>query len=289
VAVSVVIPCYNGAAYVGNAVRSALDQTDVSVEVIVIDDGSTDATWTVLEGFGDQIRKVRQANGGPVRARNLGAHLARGTWLAFLDADDEWRSDKLARQLARTSDEVALVYTDRVNFGDCERVNERLSDCMTLWEGDIFELLLLGNVITTSSVIMRRDWFERLGGFTEGFCGVEDWDLWLRYTGSGGKIGVCVEPLTRYRWHPGSVSTNHERMCRERLEVLERALALPRARGVKRSVVRRAYASALTASAWYAAPRRPWKALTWYARACLHWPYNNAVYRQMVKTVLGMA
>src|SRR5438874_1191114 len=110
--VSVIIPAYNCAAYIGPAIASALSQRDVAVEVIVVDDGSTDETWHVLERFGDAIRTLRQANAGPAAARNRGARSAAGAWLAFLDADDEWLPEKLARQLALVDERTGLVYTD---------------------------------------------------------------------------------------------------------------------------------------------------------------------------------
>ena len=86
--VSAIIAAHNAGAFVGQAISSALASRGVVLEVIVVDDESTDDTWDILEGFGPEIRKVRQPRGGPYKARNLGASLARGEWLAFLDADD---------------------------------------------------------------------------------------------------------------------------------------------------------------------------------------------------------
>src|SRR5689334_19825269 len=116
--VSVLIPVYNGAQFIREAVDSVLAQRDVTVEVIVIDDGSTDETSRILESYGDSIRVLRQKNGGHVNARNNGAKLAHGEWLAFLDADDMWQPEKLARQLAIATPEIGMVYTNRENFGD---------------------------------------------------------------------------------------------------------------------------------------------------------------------------
>jgi glycosyltransferase involved in cell wall biosynthesis len=287
--VSTIIPVYNGAAYVRQAIDSVLAQRDVRVELIVIDDGSTDDTWQVLESYGDAIRKERQANGGPDRARNLGARLATGDWLAFLDADDEWLPDKLAKQLALATDDAALIYTDRRNIGACGRVAELQSDSVPQYEGDVFEPLLLDNFITMSSVLLRRDWFERLGGFTPGMIACEDWDLWLRYAAAGGRVRLCREPLILYRWHGGSASTNQERMCAKRLEVVERALASPRGRRVPRRLARQARAGAWHCSADQAAPGRRWQAIGWYLRSACYWPWNVAVYKGIVKCCLGRA
>ncbi|MBE3604183.1 glycosyltransferase family 2 protein, partial [bacterium] len=96
--VSAVIPVYNGAATIARAVASVLAQRyDGAVETIVVDDGSTDSTRAILAGFGDHIRTIHQPNRGPAAARNVGARLAAGEYLAFLDADDEWMPEKLAR------------------------------------------------------------------------------------------------------------------------------------------------------------------------------------------------
>jgi glycosyltransferase involved in cell wall biosynthesis len=285
--ISTIIPAYNAAPFIAQSVASALAQDGVEAEVIVIDDGSTDGTWQALEPFGDAVRKVRQANAGPARSRNHWARLARGEWLAFLDADDEWLPQKLSRQLSLADGQTALVYSDRINFGSCHRVAERLSDCVALWEGDVFERLLIGNFVTTSSVLMRRDWFERLGGFDEGFAGCEDWDLWLRCTAAGGRVRVCREPLLRYRCHPCSISHNYDHVLNERLQVIRRALALPRGQQVPRHVVKRVLANAWECSAWYAAETHRWKAIGWYLRSALHWPLNLGVYKGIVKCCLG--
>ncbi len=287
--VTTIIPVYNGAAYVGDAVRSVLAQRGVDGELIVIDDGSTDDTPKVLAAFGGAVRVVRQANAGHVKARNRAAALASGEWLAFLDADDDWLPDKLAKQLAVADADTALVYTDRVNFGGNERIAAVQSEGVRQYEGDVFEPLLLDNFITVSSVLMRRDWFERLGGFDEELLVCEDWDLWLRCAAEGGRARLCPEPLTRYRWHAGSMSDNQDRMCQGRLKVLGRALATPRGRRVGRGLARRARANVWQCSAWHAASAQRWKAVGWYLRAAWCWPWNAEVYKGIAKCCLGMA
>ncbi len=287
--VSVIIPAFNAARYVGQAVSSALAQRDVSIEVLVIDDQSTDDTWQVLEGFGERIRKVRQAKGGPYKARNLGAQLARGEWLAFLDADDEWLLDKIARQLALDDPGVGLVFTDCENFDVCHRVKPRQSDSTQFYEGEVFEPLLLNNFISMSSVLIRKDWFDRLGGFSEEQAGVQDWDLWLRYAAAGGRVRVIREPLTRYRIHSGQMTQDLDRRAADRVAVVERALGSPRGRGVSRNIAKQARANVWVVGAGLAAPTRRTTAVRWFLRAARHWPWNPAVYKGIVKICLQRA
>ena len=286
--VSVIIPAHNAGPFVGQAVSSALGSRGVNLEVLVIDDESTDDTWEVLERFGDAIQKVRQPKGGPYKARNLGARLARGEWLGFLDADDEWTSDKLAKQLDLAEEQVGLIYTDRVNFGDLSHVKERQSESVTLWEGDVFEPLLLGNFITLSSVLLRKDWFERLGGFRENRQGVQDWDLWLRYAAYGGIVRLCREPLTRYRFHANQMSNDLKARAREREDVIRRALALPHGRHIRRATIRRALASSWEISAWQSAVSRRPGALGSYLRSVYYWPWKPRIYKEIIKCTLFM-
>ncbi len=123
--VSVVIPTYNGAAEVRRAIDSALAQDGCEVEVIPVNDGSTDDTKTVLDSYGDRIKAVHQKNSGPAATRNAGIAAATGEWVAFLDHDDYWKPGKLKAQLeaaARTNADV--IYTNAENFGDVNRVAE---------------------------------------------------------------------------------------------------------------------------------------------------------------------
>jgi glycosyltransferase involved in cell wall biosynthesis len=226
--VSVVIPAYNAAPYIADTVRSVLCQTYQDVEIIVVDDGSTDGTLARLEEFGDRIRVHQQANGGVARARNTGVGLSTGSWIAFLDADDLWLPNKIERQMTIT--DAPLTFTDRYNFGARGDLPELQSLVTPMRGGDLFvPLLLEGNFITSTSVMIRRALFEQLGGFYTGLNGTEDWDLWLRVA-ERNPIGFCSEPLVRYRFHAAGISRNFARMNRERTEVISRALATERGR-----------------------------------------------------------
>ena len=237
--VSVIIPAYNAEHFIADTIQSALDQTYRDHEIIVVDDGSRDGTVARAAAFGERVRLHQQRNGGVARARNTGVSLARGEWIAFLDADDLWLPSKLERQLASST--APMTFTDRYNFGDRGDLPEVQSRCQPMIGGDIFELLLGGNFITTTSVLIRREIFERYGGFDVTFNGTEDWDLWLRVA-EHHEIGFCPEPLTRYRLHGGGISRNFARMNRERLLVIARALARPRGRSLSALTKRRIWA-----------------------------------------------
>jgi glycosyltransferase involved in cell wall biosynthesis len=287
--VSVIIPSYNAAPFVGQAISSVLASSGVAIEVIVVDDGSSDGTWQVLEGFGERLRKFRAERGGAYRARNLGAEVARGQWLAFLDADDDWLPGKLRAQLAMADDDAGLIYTDRLNFGDVSRVKELQSDSVTLSEGDVFEPLLLGNFITLSSVLMRKSWFERLAGFATERRGVQDWDMWLRYSAEGGQVRLCREPLTRYRIHAEQMTNELDQRAGDREAVLRRALSSPRGRQVSSKVKRQAFAGLWELAAAQASPSRPMHAIGCYVRSAFYGPQNLGVYKGIVKCCLGRA
>ena len=181
--VSVVIPAYNRASIVPRAIASVLAQTYQDWELIVVDDGSRDKTREAVEKFSDaRIRLVRhQQNAGQSAARNTGIQAARGKYIAFLDSDDEWLPEKLARDVEAFEaggDQVGLVYCGKKLVGaDGQLLKVR----MPTLQGDVHASLLQGDFIgSCSRVAVRRRVLEPLGGFDESLCSYEDWDLWLR-------------------------------------------------------------------------------------------------------------
>ena len=187
--VSVIIPAYNAAAYIGRTIESALAQSHPPLEVLVIDDGSKDHTAAVVAAYEPAVRLIRKPNGGPASARNLGASLARGDWLGLLDADDWWQPDKLAAQLELAAGPaVGLIHC--LPDHRSETVPDRLS----------FDDLWKKNWIVNSSVLVRRDVFETLGGFDEAkeLISVEDYNFWLRIAASQWHIVTCQRMLVHY-------------------------------------------------------------------------------------------
>jgi glycosyltransferase involved in cell wall biosynthesis len=222
--VSVVIPVFNGSRYLAEAVRSVLDQTYPRVEVVAVDDGSTDDSPRVLAGFGERVRVIRQANSGVAAARNTGMSNARGEFVAFLDQDDYWRPEKLARQVDRfrASGRVGLVHTD---FGFRRGDHESLDNPHPagLMVGDCFELLLLGNPLCNSSVLVRKSVIDAVGPCDLRILGntVQDYDLWLRVARVS-RFDFVASPLTFFRLHEGQGHRDRRGMLSEELDVLLR-------------------------------------------------------------------
>jgi glycosyltransferase involved in cell wall biosynthesis len=205
--VSVIIPAYNAAAYVTRAVESAMAQTHRPLEILVIDDGSSDQTAEIVERFPDPVRLIRKANGGPATARNLGAGQARGAWLALLDADDWWFPNKLHEQLRYgAASDIGMVH--------ClpDHRDHAVPTHLT------FEHLWDRNWIINSSVLLRRTTFDALGGFDESkeLISVEDYNLWIRVAASDWKIVTCPQILVHYTRGIG-ISSNSERFLRASL------------------------------------------------------------------------
>ncbi len=195
VLVSVIIPTYNRAAWVAEAVASVLAQTWRDFELLVVDDGSSDATLEALAPWREQLICLRtRENRGVAAARNLGARAASGRWLAFLDSDDLWRPRKLEHQLAYLAahPELRICQTDEIWVRRGRRVNPPASHRKP--EGRIFLPSLHRCVVSPSAVMLCRRLFWEAGGFDESLPACEDYDLWLRLAWRH-DIGLVPDPL----------------------------------------------------------------------------------------------
>jgi len=220
--VSVIIPTFNAAAFVVEAVQSALAQTEPPHEIIVVDDGSTDDTVARLKQF--PITLIRQANAGVAVARNAGIAVATGDAIAFLDADDVWHPRKLEFQVPLFEcDHCDLTATGSYAWpGDVPEIAE---DCIIDLEAIELRDLVVRNRIVTSTVLVRKDVLQAAGEFDPRLHGPEDYDLWLRVAQHAG-CAFLPEKLTGYRTVLGSLSKNAIRMedgMRLILEKLEAA------------------------------------------------------------------
>jgi glycosyltransferase involved in cell wall biosynthesis len=215
--VSVVVPAHNAEATLRDALESVLVQQPPVQQIVVVDDGSSDSTADVAASV-PRVCVIRQARGGPSRARNRGLEVATSEWVAFLDADDRWCPGKIAAQfavLARRPNAV-IVAADWVRQGTPLSATGDLP----FREFGTRDLLML-NRFQTSTVMVRREEVCALGGFDPELDGAEDWDLWLRCSRAGPVVKLDV-PLVVYRDVPGGVSKDLLRLYRAMLVMLDR-------------------------------------------------------------------
>lgn len=238
--VSIIIPAYNQATFLAQAVESCLDQTHPSVEIIVVDDGSTDATPTVVRAFGDRIRYVRQDNTGLPGARNRGLHESTGDYLCFLDSDDFYHPAKLEKQIHAldTNPGLGLVYCDITTVNESGvplREAPSIASLERQLSGDIFPSLMMGGYFPPHTVMIRRSVLDQVGGFDPELGGYADYDLWLRVSAAGHRALFQAEPLAFYRTHTGSMSKDGEHMAKTQIASLTKA-ARTHPEGVARGV-----------------------------------------------------
>ena len=224
---SVVIPTYNLAQFLAGAVESVRAQGWPDVEIIVVDDGSTDDTERLLERLSRDadVRCFRQENAGASSARNRGIQEARKSWIAFLDADDFWMAGKLAAQFEalERKPSAAFSYTDeRLRFEDgteSDRASRATDDAPLLPQ------MLAGNIFATPTALVRRECFDAVGLFDTRLRTGEDWDMWMRLAAHFESVRVA-RPLTTVRV-ASRVKFSLEVMELCTLLVLERLFACP--------------------------------------------------------------
>lgn len=243
--VSVVIPTYNRARFLGAAVASVRAQTYPCAEIVIVDDGSTDDTAQVVAGLGERIRHVRQANAGPAAARNRGIEESRGDLVAFLDTDDRWLPEKLAKQvdILQRDPAVALVCADMTIVDETGQVqvasNFEHRGMQAFFSGleghaipDAPRRLLEVNFVNTSTVLARREVLQSLGGFDPRLRYGEDLELWLRIAAKHGV--ACVASVQEVRVeHATNVTKSIEPMLIGYVQMAEviRSWASPSMRG----------------------------------------------------------
>lgn len=227
--ISVIIPTYNSARFLPEAVESVLSQTFLPQDVIVVDDGSTDSTEDVLKPFRRRIHYIRQENQGPAVARNRGIAEAKGDFIAFLDADDVWLPEKLEKQVKVLTERprIGLVHShyDHLDMAGGRRLIPCSGDVQGFF-GDCYLQFFRTCGVQIATVLLRKECLMKVGGFDERIrrASCEDWDLWFRIARHF-ELAFIDSPLALYRVHPTNASKNHLTMLEAELYVIRKALA----------------------------------------------------------------
>jgi glycosyltransferase involved in cell wall biosynthesis len=225
-ALTIVIPVYNGENYLRETLESVLAQSYPAIEVIVVNDGSTDRTASVAASFGNRVRIENRPNAGVSASRNFGISAAQTEWIALMDHDDLWERDHLAN-LARTiaQNPIADVcYTGgRELFPDPRTgVFHPSPDVMQFPStADAPRALMERCAFIPSATAIRRSKVLAVGGFDPRYVNLQDWELWLRLLHSGGRFVSTPEPTLLYRVHPASRTHNALRTLRHSRDVIE--------------------------------------------------------------------
>ncbi len=224
--VSVIIPAYNKAEYTSRAVESVLNQTYQPLEIIVVDDGSTDHTADVLSVFSPKIKYIRKTNGGACSARNEGIRASTGKYIAFLDCDDLYDPLKIKLSVDHLEENPSLgfVHTAAEFIDESDHAvgfyDHSHSRCGVVTP----ESLLLGNHVCNSTVVVRQEVLKKAGFFDETIFTPGDWDMWIRFAlvSPGGYIS---QPLTKYRVIDNYVFNRLEQALREELYVIQKCFS----------------------------------------------------------------
>lgn len=290
--VSVIVPVYNGAAYLSHALQSALAQTFTACEVIVVDDGSTDDSGRIAEAFAarapTQVRVIHQANGGLCAARNAALAVARGEFLALLDADDLWLPHHLSASVAALDAhaDVGLVHA---NIDWVDEAGTPVRRLEGRWPASIADpwlaVFLRQQHVSCPTAVFRRSLVERVGDFDMQFnrLGCEDRDLWLRI-GAVSNMAYLDTVHAHYRLHAGSLSQHRERMTQARLALIEKHSLHGSGRRFRREAI-----SAVRADQGdeFKGDGRRADALRAYGAALQVYPWWGRPWKSVVKTVLN--
>jgi glycosyltransferase involved in cell wall biosynthesis len=222
--VSIIMPCYNAVRYLDDAINSLRGQTYHNIEILAVNDGSTDETQARLEQQAADDSRVRifaQKNSGPSAARNVGLRHVNGEFVCFLDADDVYLPNKIERQVLflNAHPHVDLVYSDYYT-GDAQ-LNLTALTAVRITQPDTVEAVGMRNWFPPLVPMFRRRTMEAVGGFDESFRMAEDWDYWIRCA----KVGVFAYlpgPMVIYRTHDAQVHHDMDKMFRAGKQVLKK-------------------------------------------------------------------
>jgi len=292
--VSVVIPAFNAEKYLGEALRSVREQTLRDVEVIVVDDGSSDGTVALTEQFAStmEVTVLRQANAGPSAARNAGIRSARGRYCAFLDADDVMLPELLEAQssVLDSDPDLGWVLTDVSTFDESGTIHTRRWSGSSLSSSTLLDRLVLENFVTTSAVMAPTTRLCEVGLFPVDRRVAEDYELWLRLA-SRWKTAYIDRPLVRYRYRGDGLSANRLYAATCALEVIEAFwrehpdLSRANSRLAHHSLAR--HLANVGAAAASQGDRKA--AAAYFVRSLRHHPSDVSTWKSLVKAALRPA
>lgn len=219
--ISVVIPSYNRKDFLKRSIDSAINQTKKPLEIIVVDDGSTDGTEAMIKSDYDFVKFIKQKNKGVSAARNIGIKVSIGEWICFLDSDDEWKKDKLEKQInaMKSNPGYKFFHSNEIWIKNGLRINQKKKH--KKYGGDIFDKCLDMCRISPSSVMIDKTVFDEVGNFNEDLVVCEDYELWLRICDKY-RVFFIDEPLIiKYGGHQGQLSYSIESIENHRIKALE--------------------------------------------------------------------
>ena len=224
ISISVIIPTYNRAHLLPRCLNSVISQDYAPFEIIVVDDGSTDLTRSLVQRDYPGAKLISQKNKGVSAARNAGINAAKCDWLAFLDSDDAWSPGKLRRQVQaiEKSPDTCIVHTDEIWVRNGIRINQQRKH--RKYGGSIFKKCLPLCVISPSSVMIHRRVFDQVGLFDETLPACEDYDLWLRICARMPVLFIHEPLITKYGGHSDQLSTRYWGMDRYRIRSIGKIL-----------------------------------------------------------------
>jgi glycosyltransferase involved in cell wall biosynthesis len=217
--VSVIIPVFNGSNYLPRAIRSVLDQTYQNIEIIVVDDGSTDQTWEIISNINTNVIGIHKENGGVASALNTGIDASHGKYIAWLSHDDEFLSDKISKQVEylQTHPSFVLCYTD---FEIIDANNRHIAYHQTPDKpvNSYTYHFLYDMYINGSTVLITREGLRSAGPFNVSLRHTQDLEMWIRLSAFG-EFGRIAEPLVKFRSHPQQGSFNYEFQLTEEQDI----------------------------------------------------------------------
>ncbi len=219
--ISVVIPSHNRKELLKRSINSVNNQTIKPFEIIVVDDGSFDGTEAMIKRNYDFIKFIKQKNKGVSAARNFGIKVSSGEWICFLDSDDEWKNDKLEKQIiaVKSNPDYKFFHSDEIWIKNGKRINQKKKH--KKYGGDIFDKCLDMCRISPSSVLIDKTIFDDVGIFNENLVICEDYELWLRICNKYSVFFINEPLIIKYGGHQGQLSYSVDSIEYHRIKALE--------------------------------------------------------------------